>query len=343
MKRSLRIALIAACAGVALPAAAQTVDELRQELDAQRAINAQLRQRLEQLERQLSGAEPPALRPLEPGRAVAAEPETPEGATAIQEALVARGLVLLPRGSFRLAPGLSWLHSGSDALRSRSDTYSASLALQAGLPWGMMFSANAPYVHRDTALGSNSGPGDFSFALSKKLTEDTERLPSFVATLNYRERTGKDPFARIPIGFGFRGLGARLSALKRLDPVALYGEVSVFHVFGRDVSADNLLGEARFAGRISPGNNYGFSLGASLAATPDITFDAGLSMAFVRPTEVNSAAFGTYRLPKATVGFFTLGSGFILGRNLSLLLSVAAGVTNDSPDFMLSVSLPYRF
>jgi hypothetical protein len=343
MKNMFPFALLALCASLALPAAAQTVEELRQQLEAQRAINEALRERVQELERQLSGAEQPKLRPLEPGRAVIAEPETPEAATAIQEALVARGLVLLPAGSFRVSPGFSWTHSGSEANRTRSDTYAASLALQAGLPWGLMFSASIPYVYRDTVFGSNSGFGDLSLGLSKKLNDQTDGVPSFVASLGYQERTGEDPFARIPIGSGFRALSARLSAIQRLDPVAIYGNVSYTHPFGRDITATNILGEQNFVGRINPGRSFGLGFGASLAATPDVTLDGGVSMFFVRGTEVDSAAAGSFRLPRATIAFLTLGSGFIISRDLALLIQAGAGATKDSPDFFLSVSLPYRF
>lgn len=338
-------ACVAFVLGVTLPPAAiaQSVDELRQQLEAQKALNERLRQRVEELERAAAGLPPaPVLQAPAPPRA-ALEPESDEMASAIEEALVAKGLVLLPPGSFRLAPGLAWQHSGADAVRTRSDTYTATLSAQAGLPFGMMASAYVPYVHRRTSLGSNSGPGDFSLGLSKTLSDETGQVPALIASVNYFHDSGEDAFAAVPIGSGFRAAVIGLSALKRVDPLALFGGVAYTHAFAKNVVADGLFGEAPFAGRIDPGDAWSYRFGVSLAATPDITLDAALSGAFVDGARVRSDAAGSFTLAKSTVALINLGAGFLLGRNLSLLVSASAGVTDDAPDFVFSTSLPYRF
>jgi hypothetical protein len=249
----------------------------------------------------------------------------------------------LPPGSFRATPQITWAHSGADRFRTRSDSYIGSLTGQAGLPLGMMLSAFAPYTYRNTSFGSNSGVGDFVLELSKKLNNESDRLPSFVASLTYSDDNGDDPFEPIPIGFGFRTLSGSLSALKRIDPVALYAGVSYTHPYSKNVNTDNLLGEQSFSGRIAPGDAWSYRLGASLAATPDISLDASLSVAFVQGTEVRSDAVGRYTLSRSTIATLNLGAGFILSKDLSLLLSASAGATDDSPDFIFSIALPYRF
>jgi hypothetical protein len=343
----LAVTVGALAVAVPAPAIAQSEDELRQQLGAQKALNEQLRKRVEELERRLSGAPPaPALQALEQRPALVeaeTETETTETTTAIEEALVAKGLVLLPPGSFRLAPGFGWTHSGSSAIHTRSDTYTGSLSVQAGLPLGMMLSAYAPYVHRNTSIGSNSGIGDVSLGLSKKLNNESDRLPAFIASLNYFNDNGADSFKPVPIGSGFRAANVSLSALKRMEPVALYGGLAYTHAFARDVNADNLLGESTFHGRIDPGDAWSYRFGVSLAATPEITLDASLSGAFIRGTDVRSDAAGSFTLPKSTIVMVNLGAGFILARNLSLLISASAGATDNSPDFIFSASLPYRF
>jgi hypothetical protein len=341
--RAQALALLVLAAAVTLPAAAESESELRQQLEAQKALNTQLRQRIETLERQLSGTEPsPALRAPQAARAQL-EPESVEGTTAIEEALLSRGLILLAPGSFRLTPRFSWTHTGSDSYRSRSDSYSGSLAGQAGLPLGMMIGAFVPYTHRNTSVGSNSGFGDLAIELSKKLNNESERMPSFIASLGYSHDSGDDAFEAIPVSFGFRTLTGSLSALKRIDPVALYGSLAYTHAFEKDVRAENLLGERRFSGRIAPGDVWAYRLGASLAATPDISLDASLSWAFVEGTQVRSDATGHRSLSRSTVAMLNLGAGFILTRELSLLLSASVGATDDSPDYSFSVALPYRF
>ncbi len=343
MKFPVLVAVLAFVVASALPAAAQTPEEQRQQLEAQKAINEQLRQRVQELERALSGAPaPPALQPLETQPALR-EPETPESTTAIREALIAKGFVLLPPGSFRLIPGISWTHAGAEATRNRSDTFTGSLSGFAGLPWRMQLNARVPYVFRDTSVGSNDGWDDLSVGLSKQIASESDTLPSLIASLTYLDNNGKDPFAPVPIGYGFRVVSGTVSALKRFDPVALFGDLSYSYVFARDVKASNFLGESHFDGRIEPGASYGYRLGVSLAATPGITVDASVFGAFVERTDVHSEASGNFSLSSSTIVFMNLGSGFLLTRNLSLLLTASAGVTEDSPDFIFSASLPYRF
>jgi hypothetical protein len=342
MRLALSVTVFALAVAAATPSMAQTDEELRQQLEAQRALNDQLRERVQELERRLSGVPAaPALRPVERPLA-AAEPESAEATTAIESALIAKGLVLLPPGSLRLSPGVSWMHAGSDAIRTRSDTYSANLTVQAGLPLGAMLSATVPYVKRDTSLGTNSGLGNVSVGVNKKLNNESERFPSLVAGLNYSHDSGKGAFEPVSIGSGFRSLGASLSALKRIEPVALYGGLAYTHVYARDVSADNLFGLTPFVGNIAPGAAWSYRLGTSLSATPEITLDASVAGSFVRAGEVRVESGGSATLPKSTIAFLNLGAGFILTRQASLLLSAAAGTTKDSPDFIFTTSLAYR-
>lgn len=342
MKAAAQLALAAAIIA-APPAFAEDESDLRQQLEAQKALNAQLRQRIEALERAAAGLPPaPALQAPAPREAVR-EPESEETMTAIEEALVAKGLVLLPAGTFRLTPGFTWQHSGADTLSTRSDTYTASLSAQAGLPFGLMASAHVPHVHRRTSIGSNSGAGDFSLGLARALVDESERMPALIASVNYLHDSGEDAFGEVPLGSGFRAASVGLSALKRADPLALFGGVAYTHGFSRRVVAQGLLDEATFAGKIDPGDAWSYRFGVSLAATPEITLDASLSGAFVDGADVRSDTAASFTLAKSTIALINLGAGFVLGRNHSLLVSASAGVTDDAPDFIFSASLPYRF
>ena len=335
--------LVVAVTGLAAPPLfADEASDLRQQLEAQKAINAQLRQRIDALERAAAGLPPPALAAPAP-RAPASEVESEATTTAIEEALVAKGLVLLPAGSFRIAPGFAWQHTGADALSTRSDTYTASVSAQAGLPFGLMASAYVPYLHRRTSIGSNSGAGDFSLGLARALVDETARTPALIASVNYLHDSGEDAFGDVALGSGFRYAAVGLSALKRADPLALFGSLAYTHGFSRRVVADALFDAATFSGRIEPGDAWNWRLGVSLAATPEITLDASLSGAFVDGAEVQPDGGEHFTLARSTVALVNMGAGFILGRKVSLLVSAAAGVTDDAPDFVFSASLPYRF
>jgi hypothetical protein len=325
----------------ATPAAAPSEAEvLRQQLAAQMAINEQLRRRLNALEEERAARNPNA--PAQAALDVTAprppaDLDDPNVASAIEQALGAKGLVLLPPGRLRATPSFSW------STAENGEAFALGMSLDVGLPAGMMLSARIPYVHRDTNAGSNTGVGDMGIALSKKLMNETASAPALVARLGYVHNNGKAPFSPVPIGSGFRAVDVSLSAYKRFDPLVLYGNVSYAHAFDRPVVVPAAGGGTAFTGAIAPGNTRGIGMGVSLAATPEISLDAGASMAYSAGTRISPASGVSFVTPSTKVGFLTFGTSILLKRNLLLSLSVGSGLTRQSADSVFSVALPYTF
>ena len=323
----------------ASPDAKAETESLRQQLAAQKALNEHLRRRVAELEHELGSdahgaTSPGALDPTTARKPV--EPDAGQPSTAIEEALVSKGLVLLPSGTFRVTPGFAWEHTGTG--ESAFDGYAAGLSIEAGLPWDLAVTVAVPYLWaRDSALGNNGGIGDVSVTLSKKLARETDAMPSLVAHVGYTHDTGADPYALVPIGFGYPSWRAELAAVKRFDPVVLYGNVSYRYSLPKTIELDS------FQGRVAPGASVGVGAGITLAATPGIALDAGVNFYFVAPTTYESAGIASYSDPRQTVGYLSLGASFKLAKDLSLIVNAYPGVTRDASDLVLSVSLPYRF
>lgn len=322
------------------------VESLGKQLGAQKAINQQLRQRLESLERQL-GAMAKADAPLIVGLdanapAPAYIPQSDVENTAIEETLGTKGVTLLPVGMYRVTPTITWSHNGSGS--SRIDAYALGLGVETGLPYAMAIAAVVPYVWRDDAVyGSNHGLGDFAMSLSKKLTNETDTMPSWVAKLGYKSDNGKDPFTTRSIGSGYQTYDLSLSAVKRFEPVALYGNFSYAHSFEKSAAILAPDGTQLFNGQIQPGDVYSLGLGVSLAATPTISLDAGLSFALADKSYFRPNTGDGYTSNRATAGYMNVGTGFQLSKHLLLSLSASAGVTADATSFIFSLALPYRF
>jgi hypothetical protein len=335
----------APAAAATAPAPSSEAEQLRLQLNAQIAINQQLRARLENLQRRLAlvqksdGSMAPALDPQAAKPPV--ELESSDANSALEQALGAKGLELLPTGAFRITPAVSFSVAGSGA--SRIDSQGVSVGLDAGLPLGMMASARVPYVHRHADFGSNGGVGDFSLSLSKRFVNEGEGTPSVIGRLGYTHNNGRDPFEAIPIGGGFRSVDVSLSALKRLDPLVVYGTVSYAHSKPEDATVRDLNRTTVFQGRIAPGNSTGVSGGISLAATPDVSLDAGLTFNFFRDTRLAPTVGAPFQNSRHSEGYLTLGTGFVIKKDLFLTLNAAAGVTSESNKFIFSVALPYRF
>jgi hypothetical protein len=225
----------------------------------------------------------------------------------------------------------------------RRDSYIFDAQLQIGLPYDFAASLNIPYVVRDYAIGSEDDFGDITFGLRRKLNNETETLPSLVARLDYTHDTGSDAFASVPISSGFRSVQVGLSALKRFDPLVLSGIIAYDHAFEEsDVSIkDN--GNQLFRGDIERGDLLTLGLNFSLAATPDISLDTGLTMFFQEATRFSPDDGSNFDGSNTQAGYINIGFGAILTKKLYLLFSAAAGITDDAEDSILSLSLPYRF
>ena len=204
------------------------LDILRAQLAARQAINEALSRRISSLEQQLS-EQTKTSGPVSSGLD-ANFPKPPADAprgdaiTAIEEALVSKGLALMLSGSLRGTSSITWAHSGSGA--NRADSAALGLTLETGLPWGMAAAVSAPYLWRDLASGTNNGLGDPSISVAKKLTSESGAIPSIILRMSYTHDSGKDPFTVPSVASGFRAVGVALSAAKRFDPlVGLFANV----------------------------------------------------------------------------------------------------------------------
>jgi hypothetical protein len=314
------------------PSTDEAIETLKRQLAAQQAINQQLKQRVDALERELSAnrkSGAPLIIGLDTSASAAREiPQSSDTPiSAIEEALGEKGLVLLPPGMYRLTPSVSWERSGGGF--NRQDFYSFGLSVEAGLPMGMAIALRQPYVWADNEFESLNGRSNTSVSIAKKLNNETESMPSFVARLGYAHDNG-DPV----ISSGFKTYSAGISAVKKADPLVFYGGVSYAH---RPSETRSVSGSPT---TVKLGETYVLNMGVSLAATPEISLDAGLSLAFSGKTKLDGESIPGSR---ATAGYIDLGTGIRLSRNLFLSISAAAGVTDDAADFIFSVALPYRF
>ncbi len=329
--------ILFACALVmASPAAAQTIEELKAQLEAQMQINELLKHRIRTLEAeadnhtaQIAAAPTPAARPE---RAPGGEARDPEEDRALERALVRRGNVVLAPYVAEITPGMFWSHSGSDIGGSSDDLFGATLDARIGLPGGWMVGGRVPFLYRSSdAFGNNSGPGDISATIWKQITAQGGAWPSVVGSIRYTAPTGEDFSEELPpLGSGFHRITGRLSAVKSVDPIAFFGDLSYTHNFTE-----------RFNGvEIDRSGVFGVGVGATLAVTPDISLSTGLSFAFEGEAEfdgTNVSGSGT------TIGLVELGAGVVLSKDVFLNFTGAFGITDDSPDVTVGVSLPVRF
>jgi uncharacterized coiled-coil protein SlyX len=373
--------MVAASSHLQAATSDQTIRTLRQQLHSRDAVIRDLARRVEELEKKIGQAEakpqagasvdvtpPPRPRP-EPRTATPAEavpgshpePSAPGQVTATQEeaeralerTLVATGVLLLPFGQTEIEPGFSYIRredsrptlatvGGNQVLaqeRVRRNEYRPSLELRFGLPLDAQLETEMPFniveeqrstnlgaAGRSATSGTGAGNGDFSVGLAKTVLREKKWRPDLVARFTWDTPTGQTQDNDVALGGGFSSIVGELVALKKQDPLAFFIDAAYRKTFEHK--------------GIEPGDVVGFELGAFLATSPDTSLQLSLAQDFVNDTR---RAGRVIKDSDQVLGVLNLGASSILGHNVLLDIVGGIGLTDEAPDYSLTVSLPIRF
>ena len=260
-----------------------------------------------------------------PRQVASAVPEE-ETTRALEQALVREGGSVLAEGSVNIEPQVSYTYSEPNE-GFRRDTLGSAVTLRVGLPWSMQAAVSVPYVIHDrlSGVGKTAGLGDINLGLTKSVIAEREFVPELLLFGNWRAPTGRSGGA-LPTGFGANAFQVGLSAVKRQDPIVLFGNLS-YTWNGR-------------SGQVEYGDTLGGTLGTILAATPDtsVLVDVNLNSSFA--SRVGGQRIGA---SDRLSGVFEVGTATVLGRDLLLNVTAGVGFTPSAPDFQLTVSVPKQF
>jgi hypothetical protein len=346
--------------------------DLNRQIQQRDAVIRDLTRRIEALERQAAPAAPqptPA-----PAAAPPAEPAAPPPAggeskpapgaievdeqaaeRALERTLVAGGALLLPAGQAEIEPAFNYIRRENNDIPVLVDVGGGDLVLanqkvernelkpllgfRAGLPWDTQLELSLPYnltqqdeildlgaAGRETRDGWGHGLGDLTVGLAKTVLREGVVRPDLVARVTYNTGFGDKEDNGITLDGGYSSVTGSLVALKRQDPLAFV--VSGFYQKSFDEDNVNL------------GDQYGFSLGTLLAASPETSLRFQLQTTFVDDIEVDGT---TINDSNQVQGVLIVGASSILGRGVLLDVSGGIGLTNDAPDYFISISLPIRF
>ncbi len=310
----------------------------------------------------LLAAASPALAQEPAPRAAAPKPSAPGAVEvdeqaaerALERTLVAGGALLLPAGQAEIEPSFTYTRRESDVSPVLVDTGDGDLALtnpnlerdeltpalgvRVGLPWDSQIELSLPYniVQQDEVIetgagritrdGWGNGIGDLRVGLAKTVLREGVVRPDLIARVSYNTGLGERDDNDIPLDGGFSAVTGQLVALKRQDPLAF-----VASGFYQKTFDDNDL---------NPGDQYGFSLGTFLAASPATSLRFQLQTTFIDDVERDGRTISNSDRNEAVL---VVGASSILGRGVLLDVAGGIGLTDEAPDYFISISLPIRF
>lgn len=282
---------------------------------------------------------------------------------AFEQRLTREGGMLLPPYQLVYEPSLSYAHASYDSIvvdgftvypvlvigdivaeRVRRDIITNNHSFRFGLPWDMQidlvipagyerkrsFRDDGTHVSNDT-----DGVGDISLGLSYQLVKGARFLPDTVVGVNWKSKSGDDPYAQadtdVPsIGTGFETWGLSLTSMTIADPMVIYGGVSAAYTLGDD----------KEIGHVQPGKSFGLNLGMALSLNLDTSLSFNYSYNYSLETEVDHQKIKGSDL---TTSSFGIGLSRAKDDFLATDIDLAIGLTRDATDFQFTVSFPFEF
>ena len=194
-----------------------------------------------------------------------------------------------------------------------------------------------------TDSNSNAGVGDVSINARWQPYAYVPGELSRTVTGSFKTKTGDSPFRtisdkRLPTGSGYYTLSGGMSVNKVVDPVMLFGSGSISYAIPE--TGINQVNGTQVLDEVRPGVSTGFSGGFAYS----LSYDVSLTMSF----QGSYTDKAKYLFRSGAEGESSASMSGVLNFSLGVRVSpktitnvgVGFGMTEDSPDILLSLSMP---
>jgi len=259
-----------------------------------------------------------------------------------------------------------------------ADIFTSDLTLRYGISDSLFIDASVPFLYRTSNFRSggaggaanqpvetrvsDQGLGDVSFGASYQVLAESVNHPNIVVSARVKPPTGREPFGidfievegsegnlQVPqslaTGSGVWGASLGVSALKTIDPMVVFGSINYFRNFQRSFAdIDENPGDQ--SGRVDIGNALQFGAGLAYALNESSSISMSYSQRLVEGSRLKLDTADDFQRvigSQANIALVNLGATFAIGQHLSLVTTVGIGLTDDSPDMVVGVRVPYRF
>ncbi|WP_336985695.1 hypothetical protein [Altererythrobacter aquiaggeris] len=323
---------------------------------------------------------PPADAPAQPVADNAIpEAERPQSDKAVDQLLLDQGGVLLPEGKLQIEPSLEYTSISNDRVNISGfsifnaivigtirvddvnrDILTGAITARLGTGRRTQVDLRVPYTYRNdtevTGIGTGdaaerritgNGLGDIGLTVAWQPISAKGGRPATILRLQGEFPTGKSAFeieriapvensperilAEAPTGSGFYTASPGVTFVWPIDPVVLFAGGAYSYTAGR-----------RFDdfGYIEPGHGFEFFAGLNMSINERVS----MNFSFLDKQRFATKVEGV-KLPGSGThdARLSLGASIGLSDKISLVLSAANGLTDESPDFTFSVRLPIAF
>jgi hypothetical protein len=166
---------------------------------------------------------------------------------------------------------------------------------------------------------------------------------SRTVTGSFKTKTGGSPFRTIagknlPTGSGYYSLSGGMSINKVIDPVMLFGSSSLSYAIPEvDV---NQIRSGQLLEEVHPGVSIAMSGGFAYSLSYDVSLSISFQGSYSDKSKYIFRNDGIAETASTMSGVMNFGLGIRVSPKTITNVGVGFGLTEDSPDIMLSVSMP---
>lgn len=238
---------------------------------------------------------------------------------------------------------------------TRSHTVTNSVSLDFGVLDNLTVSGTLPFVSKFTQSnefgGIANGIGDLSFGARYQPFVQSPTGPTFTFTSQLNLPTGRSPFttisgANLSTGSGYGSATLGVNGSQVFDPVALFGSLNLT-VAKRVDNLNQPHSDGSILTGVRPGKSLGFGAGFTYALSYNVSTSVSFQETVTTDSYITYIPVGGVSTTRATTmqvaAILNFGLGLRLSPKTTVNLSAGVGLTTDSPDFSLGLSVPLTF
>lgn len=227
-----------------------------------------------------------------------------------------------------------------------TNTFSADYGLLDNLTGNLTLPLLSKYSESGHTNGVSNSIGDLSLGARFQPFPAQRDKANLTVTGNLRLPTGRSPFKVVAgsgqaTGAGVASVSAGVNVNRIVDPVALFGSLSMT----ASLPAKHLsqVNNTRVLTRVAPGTAVNFGLGFAYALSYGISTTMSFQESISAGSKLRFADGLTAKTNMQTSGMLNLGLGYRVSPKTTVNLSVGIGLTADSPNLSVDLSLPLAF
>lgn len=276
-----------------------------------------------------------------------------------------RQYTLLPDNTLGIEYDLQYKYYSLDTLKGIDDlvaveqrakhTLTNSLFIEYAMKDNLTLNLNLPFVYKydEVNIGGDVDDidetdfGDISVGFQYQPLEISEKFPTLIILGRITFPTGRSPYdinveSELSTGDGFYSATAGASLSKTIDPVVAYGTLTYTYNHKEDGLNQNRPG-GLVLDEVEPGDQISMSVGLGYALSYNISLNFSYAYSYQFDTKYHWEEIGKTESGSSTGSLLGIGAGITLASGQSIHLKFNIGLTDEDPDFLTSVRVPFEF